>query len=86
VWRIDLKRFEREVGKASAALAALACGLVLGGWMTGPTLLMAAEQSLFGKYRDENLAAIRAGTAAAASLSQSNTPGSCADTLERSVS
>jgi pyruvate/2-oxoacid:ferredoxin oxidoreductase beta subunit/Pyruvate/2-oxoacid:ferredoxin oxidoreductase gamma subunit len=58
VVRIDFNLFEKEVGKASAALAALTFGLVKGGWVEGAAILASARSSLIGKYREEQLRSI----------------------------
>jgi len=58
---IDVDQLGRSVGRASAALAATAAGVVLRGWITGATLLAAAGASLTGRFREANLKAIAAG-------------------------
>jgi Pyruvate/2-oxoacid:ferredoxin oxidoreductase gamma subunit len=59
--RFDLRAVEKSAGKNAAALAVLAYGLLAADLMEPQTLERAAETSLAGRYRDENLAAIRAG-------------------------
>lgn len=59
--RFSLKTVEKAAGKNAAALAVLVYGLLIGDWMAPAVLEEVAEASLAGRYREENLAAVRAG-------------------------
>ncbi|MEE9294627.1 MAG: thiamine pyrophosphate-dependent enzyme [Phycisphaerae bacterium] len=61
VERIDFKGYEKAVGKASAALAVLAHGLVRRGWIEAESLVTSADVCLAGRFRDQNIQAIQAG-------------------------
>lgn len=61
VRRIDLSAWEKELGKESASLAAVAYSFVVAGFLTADDLMVGAEATVTGPYREENLRAIRAG-------------------------
>lgn len=80
VRHVDCREIEQQVTKTSAALAVLTAGLVDRGWIDPQSLIATAEATLGGKYRDENLRAIRVGIAKSRSLTghtecQSSIPG-----------
>lgn len=56
---IDLASLEKSSGRASAALAALCLGVLVQGWLDGPTV-ESAVGALGGRYVEGNLAAVRA--------------------------
>ena len=58
VIRIDLHLVEKQVGKASAALTALALGILHAQWLDAGALERSIEQ-LAGRYAESNLAAVR---------------------------
>ncbi len=59
--RVDRKAVEKSAGKASGALALLAFAIVKGKWMDPETFRNIAASGARGKYRDQNLEAIRFG-------------------------
>lgn len=61
VRRINLRLIEKEAGKALAALAVLTYGLIERGWVNAAPLLDTATTGITGKYRDQNLQAMRFG-------------------------
>lgn len=64
--RIDLDAVEKLVGKPSAALAALAGGLIAADVTGADALAAAAEACVWGRYREESLRAIETGVSAMA--------------------
>ena len=68
--RVDLRRIEKESGKQTAALACLVMGVIEAGWISAERILQAAQQALVGRYREENLRAIRVGVDWQQSLSE----------------
>lgn len=61
VKRIDRTAAEKSVGKASGALALLACAIVDGNWIDAESLRAVAASGAGGKYREQNLEAINFG-------------------------
>lgn len=61
VCNVNLRQIEKESGKASTALTLTAAGMVAQGWITADALVEAAENNIDGKYREENVQAIRFG-------------------------
>ncbi len=60
VSRFSHHDLEKLAGKNSAALAALALGLIEAQWVNADALLAAAQVGLRGRYREDNLAAFHA--------------------------
>ncbi|MCK6457626.1 MAG: thiamine pyrophosphate-dependent enzyme [Phycisphaerae bacterium] len=60
VSRFDRTAWERRAGRNSAALTALVFGLLEAGLIERTAFRTVAEQAAFGRFRDENLGAIRA--------------------------
>ncbi len=81
VVRFSLRDLERQAGKNGAALSALAMGLLEAGWVSSDSLLAAADSGLVGRYREDNLAALRvaverAGRSAVATVNTAERKGS----------
>lgn len=64
VVRFALGTVEKVVGKPSAALAALAAGVIAAGMTGADALISAANACVWGRFRDESLRAIEVGATA----------------------
>ena len=73
VIRVDPSVWDKELTKEAVSLAIVAFSLVVAGFMAPEVLHLAAEATLVGSYRDENLRAIRAGS----TRTETATRGTC---------
>lgn len=74
VMRVDLAAWEKELGKESASLAAVAYSFVAAGFLTADGLMVGTEATVAGPYREENLRAVRAGVQRSGRIMESSMP------------